>query len=46
MCAGIETCEGVLGHEYTNHDDVSLARTDTPTRISGTIQELGEHKSA
>jgi len=45
VCAGIEACEGVLSHEDTNHNDVSFARADTPTGISGAIQELSEHKT-
>jgi len=45
VCAGIKACEGVLSHKDTNHNDISFARADTPTGISGTIQELGEHKS-
>ena len=44
VCTGIEACEGVLSHEDTDHNDISFARADTPAGISGTIQELGEHK--
>jgi len=46
VCTGIEACEGVLGHEDTDHNDVSFARADTPTGIPGVIQKLGEHKVA
>jgi len=46
VCAGIEACKGILGHEDTDHNDVSFARADTPTGIPGVIQKLGEHKAA
>ena len=45
VCASVEAREGVLSHEDANHNDVSFARSDTPTGISGTIQELGEYKA-
>ena len=43
--AGVEPCKGVLSHEYANHNDISFARADTPTRIPRVVQKLGEHKS-
>jgi len=45
VCACIKTREGVLSHEDTYHGDVSLARADTPARISSVIQKLGEYKA-
>ena len=44
VCAGVEACKGVLSHKDANHGDISFARANTPTRISGVVQELGEHK--
>ena len=46
VCAGIEACEGVLSHKDTDHNDISFACADTPTRISGVVQKLGEHKAS
>ena len=35
-----------MSHDDTDHSDISFARADTPTRISGVVQKLGEHKAA
>ena len=45
MCAGVEPCESILTHWDTNHSVVSLARANTPTRITSIIQEAGKHKA-
>ena len=45
MCAGIKAREGILSHKDTNHDDISLARADTPTGVSGVIQKVGEYEA-
>jgi hypothetical protein len=50
VSTGIEAGEGVLSHEDSDNNDVSLASTlapaDTIFSHSSTIDKLGEHKGS